>query len=75
MRIKNSGKYVKMKQSVLVPVLGQNLARSCVQPRKDHAHEQRCACGRRNAQVNHVSSEEKGKMVFATVDANELTQP
>lgn len=58
-----------------MPVLGQNMSRSCVQPRKDRAHEQRCACGRRNAKVNHVSREERGKMAFATVDANELTQP
>lgn len=64
-----------MKQFVPVPVLGQNRSRSCVQPRKDRAHEQRCAYERRNAKVNPMSCEERGKMVFATVDANELTQP
>lgn len=38
------------------------------------AHEQCCAGGRRNAKVNDVSSEETGKMAFATIDANELNQ-
>lgn len=55
-------------------MLGQNRRRNSVQPRKDSAHEQHCACGRRDAKVSHVSSEEKGKTAFATVDANELTQ-
>lgn len=66
---------VNVEQFVLVPVLGQNMSRSCVPLRKDHACEPCCDSGRRNAKVNHVSHEEREKMAFATVDANELAQP
>lgn len=41
---------------------------------ENHAHEQCCAGGRRNAKVNYVSSEEIGKMAFAIVDTDELNQ-
>lgn len=64
-----------VKPVLLVHVLAQNTSRGCLQPRKDHAHEQHCACGRGNAKVNHVWYEERGRMALATVDANELTQP
>lgn len=64
-----------MKQLVLVPVLGQNLSRSCVQPRKDPAHQQCCACGRGNTKVNSMSCEERGKTVFTTGDGTELPEP
>lgn len=58
-----------------VHVLVQNMRRGCLQPRKNHAHEQLCACGRGNAKVDHVWCEERRRMALATVDANELTQP
>lgn len=73
--LKNTGGIANTKPLFIVLVLAQNLSRSCLQPRKDHAQEQRHACGRGNAKVNHVCCEERGRMAFATGDANELTQP